>query len=75
MQDYTNLQISAIGKNCTVENISFQIECSQFTKGAYWCYGCDWYVIDINACVPVLVAEKDDSEILEWIENNREQFR
>lgn len=47
---------------------SFEEECSQFTPGAQWNYGTDWYTIKVELLFPTEVVEEGLEE--EWIDNH-----
>ena len=59
---------SQIFKSCPVENVVIETKCSQYTDGSEWVFANDYYAIDVKACVPSLIAEKEDDEILDWVE-------
>ncbi len=47
---------------------SFESECSQFTPGAQWNYGTDWYTINIELLFPPEVVEALGEQ--EWTDNH-----
>lgn len=43
--------------------IEMEIECTQWTPGAYWVYGCDYWEVQAAYEVPAEIAQ--DAELIE----------
>jgi len=46
-----------------------ELECSQFTPGAQWIDGGDYYATVDTVMVPPEIAEQEEHDVLEWLES------
>lgn len=62
--------VQPLGRACEVEHVEWEEECSGYTPGAYWVYGCEYYAVKIKACVPKKLLDREywEEEIYNWLE-------
>ena len=46
------------------------VECSFFTKGARWSFGCDGYIVDVTYLIPFWIR---DDKVDEYIGQNQHE--